>query len=107
MCKIGAVAGIDGQPLISNRFITPGSSSGTSILSKFLTNKMGQSPVRLPTIVANSGRIGIAMTTSIGKFTSRAIPFVGWGLLTYDFGMILYNTQIEFNKITGQEIKLK
>jgi len=97
---MAAVAGIiAGQPLLSKRFVTPGSSSGTSILSKILSKRLGTSPVRLPTIVANSGRVGIAMTKSIGKFTSRAIPFVGWGMLTYDAGMILYNTQGEFNKM--------
>jgi hypothetical protein len=101
---LAAVAGIiAGQPLLSKRFVTPGSSSGTSILSKTLSNRLGTSPIRLPTIVANSGRVGIAMTKSVGKFTSRAIPFVGWGILTYDAGMILYNTQVEFNKITNQE----
>lgn len=65
-----------------------------------LSPRMGKSPIRLPTLVANTGRVGIAWTTSIGKFTSRAIPFVGWGILAYDSGKILYNTQVKFNRIT-------
>jgi hypothetical protein len=101
---LAAIAGIiAGQPLLRKRFITPGSSSGTSVLSKFLSNRLGTSPIRLPTIVANSGRVGIAMTTSVGKFASRAIPFIGWGILAYDVSIILYNTQIEFNAITNSK----
>jgi hypothetical protein len=77
---VAALAGIiAGQPYLKKRFVTPGSSSETSSLAKFLSNKVGTSPVRLPTIVANSGRVGIAMTKSVGKFTARWIPFIGWG----------------------------
>ena len=100
-----ALAGIvAGQPLLKKRFITLGSSSGTSPLSKLLSNRLGKSSVRLPTLVANSGRVGIAMTTSIGKFTSRAIPFVGWGILAYDVTKILYNTQQIYNNIVDTQL---
>jgi hypothetical protein len=99
---VAALTGIiAGQPILKKRFVTPGSSSGTSPLSKYLSNKLGTSPVRLPTIVANSGRVGIAMTKSVGKFTSRLIPIVGWGILGYDVTKIIYNTQMEYNKITS------
>src|SRR5690606_7029773 len=99
---IAALTGIlAGQPLLAKRFITPGSSSGTSPLSKFLSNRLGTSPIRLPTIVANSGRVGIAMTKSVGKFVARGIPILGWGILAYDATMILYNTQVEYNRITN------
>lgn len=37
------------------------------------------------------------MTKSVGKFAGRAVPIIGWGILTYDASIILYNTQIEFN----------
>ena len=42
----------------------------------------------------------IALTKVIGKFVGRAIPFIGWGILAYDLGVILYDTQIVFNHIT-------
>ena len=98
-----ATAGvIAGQPLLKKRFVTPGSSSGTSILSKYLSPRMGTSKMRLPTFVANRGRVGIAWTKSIGKFTSRAIPFLGWGILAYDTGIITYNTYTKYNAIINE-----
>jgi len=100
---IAAVAGvIAGQPILKKRFVTPGSSSGTSPLSKYLSPRMGNAKVRLPTFVANRGRVGVAWTKSIGKFTSRAIPFIGWGILAYDTGMISYNTYTKYNSIINQ-----
>lgn len=99
---IAALTGIlAGQPYLAKRFVTPGSSSGTSPLSKFLSKRLGTSPVALPTIIANTSRVGIAMTTSVGKFVARGIPIIGWGILAYDATMILYNTQIEYNRITN------
>ena len=99
---IAALAAVvSGQPIIPKRFVTPGSSPGTSLASKTLSKIPGKSPVRLPTLIANSSGIRIAFTKSIGRFLGRAVPVVGWGILTYDVGMTLYNTQVEFDRITN------
>lgn len=50
--------------------------------------------------IGNGLKLGA--TKSIGRFAGRAIPVLGWGLAAYDAGMILYNTQVEFNRITAE-----
>jgi hypothetical protein len=42
-------------------------------------------------------------TKNIGRFMGRAVPFVGWGLLLYDVGATFVNTQLEYNKIVGED----
>ena len=98
---MAGAAVISGQPLLQKRFIAKGSSHGTSLASTFFNKILPfKSPVRIPTPIANSSRIGFAMTKSVGKIVGRWIPFVGWGILAYDAGKILYNTQIIYNRIT-------
>jgi len=41
------------------------------------------------------------MTKVLGRFAGRAIPVFGWAVLAYNAGMIIYNTQEEYNKITN------
>ncbi|WP_262885496.1 hypothetical protein [Tenacibaculum maritimum] len=43
------------------------------------------------------------MTKIIGRFIGRATPFIGWGVLAYDLGVIFYNTQVQFNEITDEK----
>ena len=98
---VGLGAIIAGQPILDKRFITPGSSPGSSIASTYLSKIPGKSPVRLPTIIANSSGFRIAFTKSIGRFLGRAVPIVGWAVLAWDVSATLYNTQVEYNKIVG------
>jgi len=44
-------------------------------------------PFRVPTIVGGPGTgraLAIAGTRSVARFTARAVPVVGWGMLAYD-----------------------
>ena len=74
----------------------------TSIASTLSRNIPGNLPVRLPTAVGFPG-IGqgmrIRMTKSIGAFVGRSIPIIGWAVLGFDIGAILYKTQTEYNRI--------
>ena len=75
-----------GQPWLPKRFVMHGSSSGTSIASTVLNRTIPiNSPVRLPSLAVNRSGMKVVYTKSVGKFLGRWIPFVGWGLTTYDF----------------------
>jgi hypothetical protein len=99
-------AAISGAPILSTRGKFANATKGTSVASKYLSKIPGEFPVRVPTITGYPKVIGgegmkIAMTKIIGRFAGRMVPIIGWGVLTYDVGMTLYNTQVEYNKIVG------
>lgn len=76
---------VAGQPWLSKRFVTPGSSPGTSLASKVLNKAIPlNSPVRLPAPIVNKSGARIVYTKSVGKFLGRWVPWVGWGLTIYD-----------------------
>jgi RHS repeat-associated protein len=85
---VGAVA--LGQPVAeSKRFVTPGSSKGTSYAGKAADWVFGGArlPLRLPTIVGGPGTgraLAVAGTKSVARFAGRAVPIIGWGILAYD-----------------------
>jgi len=77
---------VSGQPIITKRFVLPGSAEGTSIAGQ-MTDAILQDaklPGRLPTISGGWKCCRIAYTKSASRFVSRWIPFVGWALLDYD-----------------------
>ena len=67
-----------GQPLLRKRFVTPGSSIGTSVASKYLSKAF---PQRLPFRVLG--------TTVVGRAIGRVVPYVGWTLLAIDIVEII------------------
>jgi RHS repeat-associated protein len=109
---LGPFLVIAGQPWLSKRFITPGSSPGTSIASTVLNKVLPfESTVRLPSIISNSSGTRIVWTRSVGKFAGRWVPFVGWTITAYDFTKYIAipmsngNAQyIESNKKSGNWI---
>jgi RHS repeat-associated protein len=92
LAAAGAVAA--GWPIPgTKRFVTPGSSQGTSAAGMAADNIFGRArlPVRMPTIVGGPGTgraLSIAYTKSVARFAARAVPVVGWGVLAYDAVMI-------------------
>ena len=93
---LAALTGIiGGLPLIKKRFVTAGTSTRTSILSSTI-GKAGKTSARLPTITMK----GLKYTTSIGRFASRWIPLIGWGVLGYDLIQVYRKTEDEYNRIT-------
>lgn len=86
----GAAAVASGQPIPgTKRFVTPGSSRGTSVAGMAANKVFGDAkfPRRVPTIVGAPGTgraLAIAGTKSVARFAGRAVPIVGWALLAYD-----------------------
>lgn len=88
---------ITGSATEAKRFVTPGSSRGTSVLSRELGDRLGRSTSRIPTITNFPPRI--TYTKSIGRAVARWVPVVGWGILGYDAYRIYTNTETTYNKI--------
>ena len=53
-------------------------------------------PKRLPTHFRNGS---LRYTKVFGRFVGRMAGPIGWGILAYDVGMTLYNTQKIYNNI--------
>ncbi|MFM6630018.1 MAG: RHS repeat domain-containing protein, partial [Microcystis panniformis] len=71
-----------GLPIIPKRFVTPGSSPGTSIASAGLSKLF---PQRLPTRVWAPTFVNpLARTAVVGRALGRWVPILGWGLLAWD-----------------------
>jgi RHS repeat-associated protein len=81
-----------GQPISgTKRFVTAGSSRGTSLAGKLSNAVFGEATfpfrLRVPTIVGGIGTgtpLRIAGTRSIARFAGRAVPMAGWMMLAYD-----------------------
>lgn len=98
----GAV--LSGQPFLKTRTKFEGATKGTSVASKFLSKIPGTSPIPLPTVTGtNFSNLRVMFTKNIGRFVGRSVPIIGWGVLAYDIGMTFYNTQIEYNRIVGND----
>ncbi len=79
---LGAAGVGAGLPIIPKRFVTPGSSPGTSIASAGLSRLF---PQRLPTrIWAPTFTNPLARTAVVGRALGRWVPILGWGLLAWD-----------------------
>lgn len=97
---LGAGAAAAGQPIPGSKpFVTPGSSDGTSIASRFSRAVLGdaQLPVNRPGHMSRSNlrimpaptnvtlaRGSWAWTGWAARAGGRLVPFVGWGILAYD-----------------------
>jgi len=84
--EVETTAIIAGQPLLTKRFITPGSAQGTSIAGKLTDAILADAklPVRVPTLSGGWKCCRIAYTRSASRAVSRYVPVVGWVFLTYD-----------------------
>jgi RHS repeat-associated protein len=88
---IGPVLVFSGQPILKKRFITPGSSGGTSIASKYLSKLPLTFNKPVPTPIANvKGGYRFAYTKSVGKAVARYMPMIGWVITAYDITNLLY-----------------
>jgi hypothetical protein len=96
-------AALDGTfPTVEKRFTTPGASSKTSNASKWGSKLLPQKmPTRLPThLNPRTGKV--AYTKVLGRFLGRMAGPIGWGILTYDIGMTVYNSQTIYNSIINE-----
>ncbi|MBX3238280.1 MAG: RHS repeat-associated core domain-containing protein [Chitinophagaceae bacterium] len=102
----GAV--LAGQPFLDTRGKLGGATKGTSVASKYLSKIPGTSPVPLPTVTGVPKMLGgqgmrVAFTKVLGRFIGRAVPILGWAVLAYDVGATFVKTQMEYNKIVGED----
>jgi RHS repeat-associated protein len=76
---------VSGPPVLKKKFITPGSTKGTSIAGKVTDAVLGdlKLPTSLPT-VSGGCCPKIAYTRSASRFVARWVPIVGWVTLTVD-----------------------
>lgn len=94
---VSLAAALDNQGLLSKPFQMEGASKGTSLASKYGSKLMPwEMPKRLPTHMRNGT---LRYTKVFGRFLGRMAGPIGWGILAYDVGMTLYNTQTVYNGI--------
>lgn len=101
---IGLSAVIVGAPILPTKGKPTGATWGTSISSKYLSGWQRTVKTPLPMITGYPKFVGgngvrVMTTKVVGRFWGRTIPILGWGLLTYDLGMTVYNTQTEYDRI--------
>lgn len=90
-------AALDNQGLLSKPFVMEGASNGTSFASKYGAKLLPQKmPMRLPTHIRGGT---LRYTKVFGRFLGRMAGPIGWGILAYDVGKTLYNTQTIYNGI--------
>ena len=94
---VALAAAVDNAGLVSKPFQTKGASKGTSYASKYGAKLLPQEMSgRLPTHI-RGGKV--RYTKVLGRFLGRMAGPIGWGILAYDVGMTLYNTQTTYNGI--------
>jgi len=97
-----------GQPVLKTRGKLGGTTTGTSIVSKFSRDYLNINlPVRLPTITEASLEVLKPMwVNNLGAFVGRTVPFLGWVLLANDLAQIVYNTVRKYNVIAREEDRI-
>jgi hypothetical protein len=90
-----------------------GSEAGSSIASHVLTKALPQTTkFALKSLsITKSGAFRITNTTIVGRFAGRWVPFVGWGLMAYDFTTYVgvpmmqgFQANRSYNQATGNWI---
>ncbi|MGH9663494.1 MAG: hypothetical protein ACRD9L_03605, partial [Bryobacteraceae bacterium] len=78
---VAAAAILSGQPWLATGGKFSGATSGTSLISSFLSKVLPQQlPIAVPTIT----NAGLQYTTVLGRALGRWVPIAGWVLLAYD-----------------------
>lgn len=94
---VALAAALDGTFPSIDKVGALGSGNKTSYASKYgselFPQKMG---TKLPTHIKNGS---LRYTKVLGRFLGRIAGPIGWGILTYDVGMTLYNTHTIYNSI--------
>lgn len=94
---VSLAAALDYQGWINKPYQMEGASKGTSFASKYGSKLM---PWKMPKSLPSHFRKGSLRYTKVfGRFVGRMAGPIGWGVLTYDIGKTLYNTQVIYNRI--------
>jgi RHS repeat-associated protein len=102
-------AALSGANILETGAKTGGATPGTSVASKFFRGieKLNKPlSTRLPTLTGYPfvGKgMRVVFVNTLGKFLGRAVPILGWGMLLWDAGRTFYRTQVEYNKIVGND----
>jgi hypothetical protein len=83
---LGAAGAITGMNIVGSSGKFSGATKGTSIASKYLSQKFPQQlPFRVPAPTFQQLARGKMMyTKTLGRALGRWVPVLGWALLTYD-----------------------
>ncbi|QKJ86191.1 hypothetical protein PMPD1_1226 [Paramixta manurensis] len=106
---VAIVAGLN-ISLTRGKFV--GATPGTSYASKKARRMFPKAKfpwgLKLPSVIGGypPGPLKIVMTHKISTFTGRAIPVVGWVLLSRDVMEIAYNTINHYNHIARGNDKI-
>jgi len=102
-------AALSGANILETAAKPGGATPGTSYASKYfrgIKNLSTPLSTRLPTLTGYPfvGKgMRLVFVNTLGKFLDRAVPVFGWGVLLWDAGRTFYRTQIEYNKIVGND----
>ena len=97
-----------GQPVIGTRRKFRTATEGTSVASIYARRYLDvELPFRLPTFTNASLKYLKPMwVNNLGKFVGRAVPVIGWVLLTSDVATIVYKATSHYNRIARGNDKI-
>ncbi|EOC8228630.1 STM2901 family protein [Salmonella enterica subsp. enterica serovar Infantis] len=79
---VDAALVISGQPVLPTRGKPRGTTPGTSIASKYISNWLNYKlppGIRLPTLTGKTiNSLQLSSTNNLGRFVGRNVPWLGW-----------------------------
>jgi len=106
------VAVVSGMNILGTRGKFAGATPGTSLASRGARKVFGNAKFpwgkQLPSIVGGypPHKLRIIMTHKISTFVGRAVPVVGWIILTKDVADITFHTLRKYNSIARGDDKI-
>jgi len=104
---VSIVAGLNNLPTRGKFANAITGTSWASIKSRKLLGK-AKFPwgIKLPSVIGFPPKLKIQMVRQISTFTGRAIPVLGWVILSYDVWAITQNTIRDYNRIARGNDKI-
>lgn len=104
---VSIVAGMNNLPT-RGKFAgaTPGTSWASTKARKVFGNAKFPWELKLPSVVGYPPKLKIIMVRQISTFTGRAIPVLGWVILSSDVWAITQNTIRDYNRIARGNDKI-
>ncbi|WP_260858850.1 STM2901 family protein [Paraburkholderia sp. BCC1885] len=102
----GVILVLSGWPMLPTRGKFAGATKGTSVAS-VMSRSLFRFEFRrrlLPTLtLASIKSLRIILTRKLSVFIGRAVPGLGWVLLSRDAFMIVYHTVLKYNRLVKPE----
>lgn len=100
---VDAALVISGQPILPTRSKPRGTTPGTSIASKYISNWLNYrlSPgIRLPTLTGKTiNSLQLSSTNNLGRFVGRNVPWLGWVMTFTTIYDIQRDIKDTFNRV--------